>query len=444
MATIRPPSVPVSAIVQNHADLADMTYDGLGRNAALAAWKRQMVEPLPDSSAITDELRSWSGSFGSVDWFQDRYGATSALLLTSPAITSTESTVWSEIAKACREFIEPFARYSAGWVDSLKELRPDGLSGDAGRGLREIERRAPVAVRQGMRPSRKVLGVIETHHTARSFIGDQRPRHRTDTEAALKAYIAGLERLVAGEIRGTGRLPDGDDAVVRAHRDDVATEFAAIVESGPSPEDLAEYRRQATEMLARVVADFTIHRADAPFIAEAYERVHRTYTNRLRAGRDLAGTEPYLAWRLSATRKDAARRTATRREEPLEVSDDSNVRRSYDQGVDHVTAGAAAHAAGRARLDAIIDQVLADPTLRSEGSLIWEATVAVDILNGVGGIETSSDLKEYVTQRWSSEIPAFARSRSASTAATDVNLVLRYAAGRAEQSTVVTKAGVRR
>lgn len=385
---------------------------GIQRNVVLAWWRTGMAEPLPDSKALTDELRAWSSALARRGWFAERCGPTPALLLRSPKIRSDQVADWNSVAHACADLIEPLSRYSAGWCNSLGELRPAGLTAPVATGIREHQRQACRVVRTEMcAPD----GVIETDSAATGFIENSRPRHDIDADTALSVYARGLRRII-GEGRAHSHALGGVEAWVLAqHLDQVVTDFGVDLRTEPTAEELERHASAATTFLRPIVEQHyaRVGERGVDNLAEAYARVHKTYVNRLAKGLPLEGTEGYLALRMKAVAIDARRR-------------------EYRRVHSEQAAWAEGHDAEPDPLDDGSSVVAAAARVLDSESACWEVRIAQQILTGhfAGDVTDSMVLRASIESHWTNDQPSDSRSASSTAAAMDVLLLMRSAIGR--------------
>lgn len=395
------------------AEALSIPAGGVQRNEVLAWWRTGMVEPLPDGKALTDELRAWSGALARRGWFAERYGPTPALLLRSPKVRSDHVEDWNTVAQTCADLIEPLSRYSAGWCNSLGELRPAGLAAPVATGIREHQRQACRVVRNDMCAPGEV---IETEDAAKDFVEEPVPRYEIDAATAVSVYARGLRRIL-DERRSQSHVLDGGEAQLLAgHLDRVISEFGVDLPAGPTAEEMERHVDDATAFLRPILENHYARAGgrDADHLAEAYARVHKTYVNRLAKGLPLEGTEGYLALRMKAVAIDAWRRERRRTRSEQEAWVEGN-----DAGSGPVDDDGSSVVAAAARL------------LDSE-SKCWEVQIAQQILTGhfAGDITDSPALRATIESHWTNDQPPDSRSSSAGAAAMDVLLLMRSAIGR--------------
>lgn len=396
------------------AESLSIPIGGIQRNAMLTWWRNGMAEPLPDGKALTDELRAWSGALARRGWFAESYGPTPALLLRSPRVRSDQAADWNTVAQTCADLIEPLSRYTAGWCNSLGELRPAGLAAPVATGIREHQRQACRVVRGEMcAPD----GVIETEPTATDFVADPAPRHDIDTASAVSVYARGLRRILGEGRAQTHILDEAEAQLLTQHLDRVIADFGVELAAEPTAEEMARHAGDATAFLQPIIEGHYARAGgrDADNLAEAYARVHKTYVNRLAKGLPLEGTEGYLALRIKAVTIDAWRREHRRT---------AGERAAWEEG----------HDAPPGPLDDGGHSVVAAAAreLASENGC-WEVRIAQQILTSqfAGDVTDSAALRSTIESHWMNEQPSDSRSASAAAAAMGVLLLMRSAIGRA-------------
>lgn len=438
MVGLTPPTVSVSHLACG----VNWWFDGddatINRSALLRLWEGRMQRPLPDSKSLRNQLAKWAGDFGRAPWISGSYHPSVAVLLTKPAMTSAEVDGWNSVTTICERYIEPYARYTAGWTDSLDELRPSGLPNSIATCVREQARKAPVEVHQSMTPASVDDGVLASEWTADEFVVDQTPRHEKDRHTALRTYVHGLRNLVGGLYTAAREMSAETRRDVTEHYDLLLDELEKPLEEEPTAEQLAGYEAQATEFLRAVLEQYPLSRLYDSYIGEAFIRVRKTYTNRLQDGRRLEGTESYLLKRAKAIRTEELRSRSRDSSVEFIVSDDKNSHLAHDAVDDPFTGRTAERYVADDLVTRALECIDADPTLRDpHGKPFWEADIARRLLRGEFDEHDVSEhvaLLALIEGRSRVEQPTHSRNTSDRAAAMDVALLARAAIARARRS----------
>lgn len=427
--------VPPSLDADDSASIVELSVsrEGMTRDELLKQFQGVMSVPHPESKALTNEIRAWSGALGSKAWFAQHYNATTALLLTRTKVRVGEAETLRDAVRSCVELVAPLSRYSAGWATSLDPLRPRGVPVVA---VREAQRAAARDVRRDMIAS--VPPVHSTMETLRAFFAYPQERHPRDEYVTLCGYVTRIARAV--ETGGPAKQPLTEEQrqlladLVMA----VGDERGATPRRQPTEKELAGLRRQAVAFLREVVREqFVDGGYDQELMAEAFERVVRTYVNRLILGKPLEGTEYYLKLRLSAVRIDAWRAEQRKRknEGSFVAGADRGSSRADDRIEDTTAPESDVDVVGV--LMAAAAMIEADELNRIAGQLNWEATMACALLRQdllTSDAPTRHDLQEAVAAAWAAGAPQNAISASSKAAVMRVLLLMRTSATRARKA----------
>ncbi|MFI8774648.1 hypothetical protein ACIGKQ_21150 [Gordonia sp. NPDC062954] len=396
------------------------------RDDFLAEWRARMRPPTPDTKSVKNQLNRWAGNLGRAGWTSSEYHPSVRTLLCEPRTSSAEVDGWNAASVICADFVEPFARYTAGWVDSLHEIRPSPLPGAVGRHLRDMCRAVTKPLGDNMVAAKP--GVIATRSAARKFVRDQSQRHHIDSEIVLQRYASLLGDFIEGMV--LAQLGYDDPEIHTRIADHYDLVISMLGEQTPRREytddEIADFDIRVREFLAAAFAARGVQRdADA---GEAFIRLHTTGMNRLRGGIPLEGLQYHIPLRFRAIAAERKRERSRATEIPVDPETGRTFASKRD-GLPPEVADEIARAIRRIR---------DDPTLAlADGTRVWEAEFAADLLAEVilgDSLMTERELKTHITELWKCGRPTNARSTGPHLAARDVALLIRIALTHARET----------
>ncbi|WP_345314418.1 hypothetical protein [Gordonia alkaliphila] len=419
---MNPPVVPV---LVEHAAEVDLVIplEGIGRNAILTAYFRSMPKPMPDRKIVKEHLLSWAGKLGAAKWFRDEYPRTGTILRDRNVRVQEPQT--AQVIELCAEYIDPLARYSAGWVNSLAALKPSGLRRDVSNALRDASRLAAGAVRTAMAnpPSVQASAASLT-----SFLEDQSGRHEADEQTALNAYVTKLVSVLGdGHGYGVTLSPEESEAVAK-HRD-MLTELGAR-DTAVDEATLRKLRSEIKKALEAVVeSDARLQRH--PDVGIAFESILTTCVNHRLNGRAVRAIRPS-----DFLRRIKGRGVSALKMREGELPDEERVA-GPSLGVPGEPGAAQIVGLGDLLALAIAD-LDSDEELRLGDALCWEAEfVRSELLAELGG-EHHGDVgrklfRVRTREAWTAEQPKNSRNRAAAAAVIDCEALMRGLIARAQR-----------
>lgn len=425
MGRLSPPVVPDAA--QRRVDITlEIPQEGIRRNEILAAYYPAMVGPLPDKKSVQDFLKSWAGRLSQAQWYRDTYPQT-AIIFSDPSVPALPENA-ARVLQACNDHVDPLARYSAGWVDSLKELEPKGIRGRLSRALRDVGR---YAAGQVVRAMAAEPGVRSSDEALEGFICDQSVRHDANEATALDAYLTKLAQVVAAG-RGYGTVLTPADVQALNEYAEILNRLGAE-DTALDDATVAEYHRKARLALEVIVRED--HRLlNDDYLAVAFESLMTTYVNKLVNGESVDDFGPRIVWKRIKSRKTDEASKTMKEGESLDDDRPTAAPRVLTVPGDPTNALISVVRV----IETAVGYLDADKDLRTDdGALCWEAEmVRAEFLSELKEDDRSNVKKRKFTPRvreaWTQQRPTNARSTSAVAAVMDCEMLLRTTLNRAQ------------
>lgn len=396
----------------------------ISRPALVAAWVTRAAAPKPPKKEFADEMKGWSGVLGSTaQWVPVVYTALAAFLARVNRVVD-EPEGWLAVSRLYAAYVDPLARFTAGYVAAAHQQRPRGLPNALGDNVKCYALAVAPAVRAAMAGAPGpdgTGGVVESEAAARAFVQDPERHYETYRTVAMRHYATILRAKVV--------VFQDNPEVCRAFAERIVT--LAHFGAPPPPVISAADEQYIDGLLAALVHADPDLRAD-PSLSEAYLRARKTLLRWKSQGRQLHNAT-LLYTKLRSARLDE--RAAQQAIGIHEISMSTSALARYAE-----TAWSAAEllhiedadvlsraAAALARYPAYLPGTQED---------CWEKTVAVALLSRTIGATTSRELRDVVERTWRDERVTAGRavSTTAESASKLVEALLFLALSRSTQT----------
>ena len=372
--------------------------EGLKRTDFIKAWQKRMKGgPLPEAGALKVERPGWSGDVARATWLRAEpdFTATAEDLMWKnlPVVDAQE---WAAVTRAWARYVEPLARYTAGWTDSLNAWHPKGVPGPVGDAIRTARRVSPGKVRNDMNGERiaairrdPIASVIADKQSLEAFFADPEARRERDEVTAIVSYLHALSAFVANPGKRRDKLNRDQLVTVVDYTDDLYDDPQLPTPFVPTPDFIAECRRLAKARTDEVVQQMKVPPRLYERFHEAYIRMVKTQTERLLRGDDINVSERLMWARMKAVKADEARQAERPAAPDAPASGDSSPQ-VRGPAIDLV----------RKHWEATTDGHHDWPS--------WEHEVAIDIIEAVDDTHFAGPqaIRDYVEQRWLDEQPS--------------------------------------
>lgn len=409
MERLTPPDLVV--IDEPEPGWLTIPVEGLKRDAFVKSWVALMIDtPPPEYGALKTERPGWSGELGRATWLRTtpRFTATTALLMSDRTIQVADPDAWSAVALAWTRYVEPLARYTAGWTTSLKAWHPSNARGEVGLIARSARIKVATQLRLDM-TGRPILAtrrtpipsVIADDASLTGFLTNPSARHERDRYTAAVTYLHALPAL----IENNDKLTRDEMITLTDYVDDLFDDPAVPMPFRPTPRFIAECERIAKERTEEIARELDVHPNDAEYFSVAYVSMVTTQKNRLLRGADVNVTPALLRRRIRDKKVDEYRKQTARTEAEGKTAKIAAGKRPTKRK-------------RRDSVESLEPQVLsaliktADWVRRhydpgADATSRWAKQVAIDILPAtdgpVNGLSSSDEIRPYAESRWIDE-----------------------------------------
>ena len=409
MERLTPPEIVV--IDEPEPGWLTIPVEGLKRESFIKSWVARMADtPPPEAGALRTERSGWSGDLGRGAWLrtEPEFTATTELLMADRKTDVADPDAWSAVTLAWTRYVEPLARYTAGWTTSLKVWHPSNARGDVGLIARSARIKVATQVRHDMtgKPilaTRRapIASVIADEASLSAFLTKPWARHERDEYTATVVYLHALPAL----IEKSDKLTREERITLTDYVDDLYDDPAVPMPFRPTPQFIADCERIAKERTEEIARELDVHPNDAEYFSVAYLSMVTTQKNRLLRGADVNVTAALLRRRIRDKKVDEDRKHTVRTKAETTAAKIASGKRPTKRRP-------------RESVESLEPQVVSALTTAADwvrrhydpgadATSQWAKQVAIDILPAtdgpVNGLSSSDEIRPYAESRWIDE-----------------------------------------